>query len=80
LAANAAALRHKLLPRALGYIGVIGGVVLVLVFLGALLRSPRLIDVTVALGGLAIGPVWYFWVGVVLRRAGRSARVVGNET
>ena len=78
LAANAAALRHKLLPRALGTIGVIGGVVLFLVFMGALMRSPRLIDVAVGLGGLVIGPVYYFWVGFALRRAGRSARAIEN--
>jgi len=77
--ANAAGLRHRLLPRALGYIGIIGGVVLLLVFMGALLRSPRTIDVTVGLGGLVIGPVWYLWVGFVLRRASQSARAVGNE-
>jgi Domain of unknown function (DUF4386) len=80
LVANAVAMRHRLLPRALGYTGVVGGILLLLVFMGALFRSPRLIDVTVGLGGLLIGPVWYFWVGFVLRRAGRSARAVGNET
>jgi len=73
LIGNAVALRHRLLPRAVTYIGLIGGVALLLVFLGSLVRSPRTIDVTVGLGGLIIGPVWYTWVGFALRRASRSA-------
>ena len=80
VAANTAALRHRLLPRALGYIGVIGGVALLLVFAGSLLRSPRTIDAMVGLGGFVIGPVWYLWVGFVLRQEGRSATAAGNET
>jgi len=78
LVANAVALRHRVLPRALGYIGVLGGIALLLVFTGALLRSPHLIDVMVGLGGLVIGPVWYFWVGFVLRKAGRSTGALEN--
>lgn len=80
VAANSAALRRQLLPRALGYIGAIGGVALLLVFAGALLRSPRTIDVMVGLGGFVIGPVWYTWAGFVLRRAGRPATAAENET
>jgi|WetSurMetagenome_2_1015567.scaffolds.fasta_scaffold30725_2 hypothetical protein len=71
LVSNSAAVRHSLLPPVLGYIGISGGLTNVLVCVGALLRSPWLVDLSVALGGLAIGPVWYFWMGFVLRKAGR---------
>jgi hypothetical protein len=72
LTANYAALRHRLLPPMLGYIGIAGGLQNMLVCMGALLRSSWLVDISVALGGLAIGPTWYFWLGFILRKAGRS--------
>ena len=72
LTVNSAALRHRLLPRTLGYIGVAGGVLFILVFLGALSRTVWLIDFAVALGGLVVGPLWYIWTGFVLRSRGRS--------
>jgi hypothetical protein len=78
LVVNAAALRHKLMPRTLGYLGLLGGALFLLLFAGSLLRSPHMVDATVALGGLVIGPVWYIWFGFVLRRAGLSA-AAGSE-
>ena len=72
LTVNTAALRHRLLPRALGCIGVAGSVLFFLVFLGSLSRTAWLIDFAVALGGLVVGPLWYIWTGSVLRNRGRS--------
>jgi hypothetical protein len=72
LTVSSAALRHRLLPRALGTIGVVGGVMLLLVFAGALTHSPWLIDFAVGLGGLVVGPLWYIWTGFVLRNKGRA--------
>jgi hypothetical protein len=71
LTANSTALRHRLIPPLLGYLGIAGGLTNMLVCIGALLRSSWLIDVSVALGGLAIGPVWYFWMGSIFRKAGQ---------
>jgi len=79
LTVNTAALRQRLVPRSLGYIGLVGGVLFLLVFVGALSRSAWLIDLSVGLGALAVGPVWYFWIGFVLRKAGRSEKIAGNE-
>jgi len=67
LIVNLSALRHRLLPRSLGVIGVAGGMLFILVFLGSLSRTVWLIDFAVALGGLVIGPLWYIWTGLVLR-------------
>jgi hypothetical protein len=67
LTINGAALRHRLLPRPLGAIGVAGGVLFILVFLGSLFHTVWLIDFAVALGGLVVGPLWYIWTGLVLR-------------
>jgi hypothetical protein len=72
LTVNSAALRHKLLPRTLGYLGVAGGVLFLLLLAGALARTPWLIDFAVALGGLVIGPLWYIWTGSVLLARGRN--------
>jgi len=72
LTVNSAALRHRLLPRALGAIGVAGGVLFLLLFAGAVVRSPRLVDIAVGLGGLVVGPLWYIWAGFVLWNRGRS--------
>jgi len=80
LTINTAALRHRLVPRALGYIGVAGSLLFLLVFVGALSRSTWLIDFSVGLGGLAVGPVWYFWIGSVLRTRGRSEKLARYET
>ena len=51
LTVNSAALRHHLLPRVLGYVGVVGGMLFIPVFLGSLSHTAWLIDFTVALGG-----------------------------
>jgi hypothetical protein len=67
LTVNIAALRHRLLPRTLATIGVIGSVLFLLLFAGALAHSPWLIDFAVGLGGLVIGPLWYIWTGFILR-------------
>ncbi len=72
LIVSRAAMRHSLIPRALGIIGLVGGVLFILVFLGALSRTAWLIDFAVAMGGLVIGPLWYFWIGKVFRSMGRS--------
>ena len=78
LTANSAALRHRLLPPTLGYIGIAGGLTHMLVCMGALLRSSWLIDLSVALGGLVIGPVWCFWMGFILRKAGQFEQSAAN--
>ncbi|OGF64047.1 MAG: hypothetical protein A2Y62_15380 [Candidatus Fischerbacteria bacterium RBG_13_37_8] len=79
LTSNATALRYKLVSPSLGYIGIAGGFLFLLVFIGALSRSSLLIDLAVALGAFAVGPVWYFWIGFVFRKAGRSEKIAENE-
>lgn len=66
-------LRGAALPRGLGWLAVVGGVLLVLVYAG---RLTGVIDpatkVTVlppVLYGIVIHPVFYVWLGVELRRA-----------
>ena len=60
------------LPRALGWVGAATGVLLVLVYLGRLIlfdpNNPVLLGVA-ALTGVIANPVFFIWLGVVLRRA-----------
>jgi hypothetical protein len=69
LAANTAALQARRLPRFLGWLGILGGSMLLLTFAGALGRSALLVDISVGLAGIVVGPAWNFWFGGALRRA-----------
>jgi hypothetical protein len=68
LAANAAALRAGRLPRTLGALGILEGLLSLSAFAGALGRSPLLVDLSMGLGGLLVAPVQSFWFGCILHR------------
>jgi len=59
------------LPKRLGSLGLLGGVLLVLVYLGRLIilnpKSPGVL-VAAVLGGFLVIPAWYVWLGMELRR------------
>jgi hypothetical protein len=60
------------LPRGLGRLGYLLGILLVLTYLGRLVlldpNNPALL-VVAALAGLVANPVWYVWLGRALRRS-----------
>jgi hypothetical protein len=60
------------LPRGLGVLGMVAGGLLVFIYLGRLIifdpTNPVLL-VAAVLGGLAVNPAWYVWLGISLRRA-----------
>lgn len=67
--------RSGTLPRGLGYLGYLLGVLLVIVYLGRLIvLDPTTSAGTIAilapaaLTGLIVNPVWLFWLGAVLLR------------
>lgn len=63
--------RSGKLPRALGYLGYVLGVLLVVIYLGRLfVYNPAPLLIPAALTGLIINPVWYIWLGVCLLRDG----------
>lgn len=64
--------RADTFPKPLVYIGAVLGVVLLLIPVLIFAQQARWIDFLAALG-VVLGPVWYVWLGVVLRRAGTSA-------
>ena len=69
VAANVSALQGLLLPKLLAYIGLIGGCIFELAFVGSALQIPLLVDISVGVGGFVIGPVWYIWTGIILSGA-----------
>jgi hypothetical protein len=57
------------LPKALGYLGGLLGLLLVIIYLGRLfVFHPTPLLAPAAITGLIINPVWYIWVGIVLWR------------
>lgn len=69
--------RGGALPRGLGYLAEFGGGLLVLVYLGRLFGvidpATRITVVPPVLYGVVIHPVFYVWLGVVLRRTAAAA-------
>jgi hypothetical protein len=64
------------LPPRLGQLGILGGVLLVLTYLGRLIilnpKNPFLLSVAV-LSGVIVNPLWFGWLGMTLRRSSTAA-------
>lgn len=59
-------------PRGLGYLGYLLSVLLVVVFLGRLTvlqATNPLLLIPALLTAFVVNPVWYFWLGIALRRS-----------
>jgi hypothetical protein len=66
--------RSGRLPRALGYLGCLLGVLLVVIYLGRLIVfHPTPLLAPAAITGLIINPVWYIWLGLALWRLPSAA-------
>jgi hypothetical protein len=74
LISNVAALRAGRLPRFLGSLGILQGLLLLATFAGALARSSLLVDISVGLGGVLVAPIWNVWFGLTLRRVVEEER------
>ena len=66
---NWLALRGGQWPKALAVIGLVVGLGNSLVIAGFILEDPLLILITAGLGGVILGPIWFVWLGIRLRRA-----------
>jgi hypothetical protein len=69
LVVSLAALRTEGLPKTWAYVGVAAAVLYWLVVAGNVLEIPILIAIAAGLGGIILAPIWYIWIGVVLRRS-----------
>lgn len=73
LVVNVLALRYGLLPRALTYLGIALGVLTSTTAIGVAFGIAALVLVSAILGGALAAPVWFVWIGVVLRCGVRDA-------
>ncbi len=62
------ALRRSVLPKALACLGIAGAILYWVYVAGVTLKVPALTLVGAGLGASVIAPIWYIWVGVILRR------------
>ncbi len=62
--------RDPVFPRGLTYLGYVSGALLVVIYLGRLIvldASSPLVLGPAAVEGFMVNPVWYVWLGIVLR-------------
>ena len=69
--AAALIMRGRALPAGLGYLGLLGGALLIFVYVGRLVvldpKSPGL-HAAAVLSGFIVNPAWYIWLGSALWR------------
>jgi hypothetical protein len=73
-------LRGGQFPRGLGYVAALGGVLLVIVYLGRLIvvdPETWFLKVAAVISGFLVSPAFYLWVGVELMRTSREVRPAG---
>ncbi len=61
--------RSTLLPRGLGYLGYLSGLLSILLYLGRLIilqPTDPILLVPALLNGFIAGPLWYIWLGIAL--------------
>lgn len=60
--------RTSALPRTLGYVGILNGVLLIVLFLARVFSVQQLILLSGGLTSVIVGPVWWIWLGRALVR------------
>lgn len=74
LVVNLLALRYGLLRRPLTYLGIVLGVLTTTTAIGVAFTIGPVVLVSAVLGGALAAPIWFIWIGVVLRRGARPVR------
>jgi len=69
------ALRQRIQPRMLGLLGIAGGLLYFFIEFGTILNSELLITLAAGIGAMIVGPLWYGWVGWILRKKETADRV-----
>jgi hypothetical protein len=67
------AMRSKMWPNTLAYVGCAVGVLYWLVVVSFVFDMAALTQIVAALGGVVAAPVWYIWLGMRLRKAAPMA-------
>ncbi len=74
LAASWVIARHRLLPVLHAVLGVVAAASYLFIEIASVTNTPVLLLVSAGVGGLVVAPIWYTWLGVALRRSGRSEK------
>ena len=64
------ALRVEKLPRAWAILGSVVALLLWLAVAGNVLDVPILVAISAILGGIILGPIWFIWIGILMRSLG----------
>jgi len=62
------ALRGDIVPKILAYLGIIGAICYWLIVAGYLFHVEVLVAISAGLGGVICGPIFFIWMGLILRR------------
>ena len=74
LAASWVFTRHRLLPVPHAVLGVVVAASYLFIEIASVTNTPVLLLASAGVGGLVVAPIWYTWLGVALRRSGRSGK------
>jgi hypothetical protein len=61
-------LRNRAVPRLFGSLGLAVGLIYFLVEVGTVIRSEAWLTAAALAGAVIAGPVWYAWLGLIIRR------------
>src|SRR6266849_1698215 len=64
---NVIALQRGLGPTSLAIVGIVGAVLYWMLVVGELFHQGTILLLVAGLGGLILGPIWYIWVGLIVR-------------
>lgn len=64
-------LRFGMLPRNLGYVAIVNAILLVVLFLATVFGSQTLILISGGLTSVIVGPLFWIWLGLSLRRTAK---------
>ncbi len=70
-AVNGVAWRRLILPRALAALGLVIGGLSLLAWFGLVTERSSLVNIAVGVGGIVLGPVWWGWLALHVRRLSR---------
>ncbi|HEX9076540.1 MAG TPA: DUF4386 family protein [Anaerolineae bacterium] len=66
------ALRSGTWPKLLAYVGIGAAIAYWLAVAGIVFQLPSVLTIIAGLGGIFLAPLWYIWLGLRLRQAGRE--------
>jgi hypothetical protein len=79
LSASWVVARQHLMPISHALLGGLAAASYLFIEIASVTNTPVLLMVSAGAGGLVVGPLWYGWLGVALRRADRAGNVASRS-